>query len=299
MSAVNPYAPPTVDVTAPVKRAPRTSSRKEIQAALAALREHLASPARVREDERAAGGRLRMVTVVLFLMAAVAFAAGVLLPGDNDVGLMVGLIFGGLLVLVGAVSAGLDLAMVSRRGAASPVASFKSYVRAFSTGRFGYAWACLCPTARAQHVQAPELGAVVTGTGSFSMETQNGVKRYAQTFARPSGGYMRTAQIRELALEVQEEDVTVLRATLRFQSWPQWANLVLGAGLAAGARIGGTRVGLVGTVGLLAAIAGLIGLLFLRKRHTVTVRKTLLRGTNGAWYIFDPDLLEGAAHHGE
>jgi hypothetical protein len=301
MSDVNPYAPPAVDeAAAPVpRRAKKKRDRKDIEEALAALDEHLADPERVAIDRKATGGRVRTVTLVLLALGAAAILLRFAMPGEaRQLGMIVAIVLGAILLFLGIVAAAMDLSMASRSSATAPIAALKSYLRSFSLGRYGYAWACLSPTARAQTAQAPSLGAVAGGLGDFAMATHEGVKKYAATFARPAGGYVRSLQIKDLAVEREDGDVAVVRATLLFQSWPQWANILMGVGVATGMRFGDS--GTTGVtapfrlIGIAAAIAGLVGLWALRKRHTVTVHRTLLRGRNGAWYLLDPDLLEGA-----
>lgn len=301
MPPVNPYAPPKVEEvgsTAPL-RARKKRGKGDIEAALAALDDHLANPDEVALDQRAAGGRLRPVTIVFLVLGAFTIAGGAAIPDDSRSAFTVAVTaFGVVLLLIGLIAAAMDFSMVPRDRSTTPILALKSYLRSFALGRYGYAWACLCPTARAQSVTAPSLGPVAAGLGEFSMQTQDGVKRYAATFSRPSGGYMRSLQIKRLTIEEQDGDVAVIAADLVFQSWPQWANIVMGVGVATGMRIGDTHASPASApfriFGIVAAIAGLIGLLVLRKRYTVTVHRTLLRGRNGAWYVFDPDLLEGA-----
>ncbi len=301
MADVNPYAPPKVDdaaASAP-RRAKKRYDRKDIAEALAALNEHLADPERVAIDRKATGGRVRAVTIVLLALGVAAILVRFAMPGEaRTLGMIVAIVLGAILIFLGIVAAAMDLSMASRDGATTPIAALKSHLRSFSLARYGYAWACLCPTARAQTVQAPHLGPIAGGLGDFAMATHAGVKKYAATFARPAGGHVRSLQIKGLAVEREDGDVAVVRATLLFQSWPQWANILMGVGVATGMRFGDSgAAGVTGPfrlIGIAAAIAGLIGLWALRKRFTVTVHRTLLRGRNGAWYLLDPDLLEGA-----
>ncbi len=301
MSDVNPYAPPSVDEAAAgaPRRAKKKRGRKDFEAALAALDEHLADPERVAIDRRARGGRMRGVTILLLGVGAAAIVVGFVMPGDaRAVATILSVTFGVVLLLIGIIAAAMDLSMANRDAAQTPIAALKSYLRSLPLARYGYAWSCLCPTARAQSVQAPSLGPIAGGVGEFSMATHDGVKKYAATFTRPGGGQMRTLQIKDLAVEKEDGDVAVVRARLQFQSWPQWANILMGVGVATGMRIGDSGVTGVTApfrlIGIAAAIAGLIGLWALRKRHAVIIHRTLLRGRNGAWYVFDPDLLENA-----
>ena len=136
------------------------------------------------------------------------------------------------------------------------------------------------PTARAQIVQAPDLGPVETGDGEFSMAAPAGLKAYAKTFARPGGKHMHTFAVKRVAFVSEDGDVAKVEVSAEFQSWPQWVTIV-------------TVVGF-----MLFRPLGFIGIILLftqRKRHKAEFRKTLLRGKNGCWYMFDADLFDRAS----
>ncbi len=105
---------------------------------------------------------------------------------------------------------------------------------------------------------------------------------------------MRGMQLKDPTVISEDGDVAVVQATMHFQSWPQWANILLGMGGVFAARVGQKEMAPLALIGIAAAVAGLIGLLALRKKHQVIVKRTLLRGRNGAWYLLDADVLEGA-----
>lgn len=299
MSDVNPYAPPSADEDAPA-RAPRKGrkkrAREDLQAAIDALNEHLSDPANVAADLKASGGRLRRVTMVFLGLGACGTLGGILLWGDRvEVAAVLCLLFGGFLLVLGAVAAALDWQVPSRTEPSSPERTLKGYIRGITLARYGYAWACLCPTAREQSVSAPNLGPVAAGIGAFSMRDEAGVKAYAGTFARVGNGKMRGLQVKNIRLAKLDGDVATVEAQLLFQSWPQWASVLIGMGGAFGWRVGNkAEVGL-GMIGVAAAIVGFIAMMAMRKSHNVAVRRTLLRGSNGVWYVFDPDILEGAS----
>jgi hypothetical protein len=296
MSDVNPYAPPTADEGAPA--APRKRKRKgkkDLEAALAALDEHLSRPENVARDRKAAGGKLRTVTLVLLGLGVLGIVFGALAPGDSrKVGAIIGFAFGGILLVIGIIAALVDLTLQDRGSPGTPLGTLKSHVKSIALGRYGYTWATLSPTARAQSVNAPDLGPVAGGLGSFSMDTEAGFKAYAMTFARPAGGQMRGMQLKDPTVVSEDGDVAVVQATMHFQSWPQWANIMLGMGGVFAARVGQKQMAPLALIGIAAAVVGLIGLLALRKKHQVAVKRTLLRGRNGAWYLLDADVLEGA-----
>ncbi|MFO0586834.1 MAG: hypothetical protein U0441_04815 [Polyangiaceae bacterium] len=300
MPEVNPYAPSRYDeAPAAPQRSAKRADRADIEAAQRALDEHLADPKKVAIDDREWGGRVRTVTIAMLGLSVVALAVGWLMPHDAIGFWPIALyVAAACLFLIGAASMGADLSLAPRGPGAEPAAVVRSYLRSLPMGRYGYAWTCLAPTARAQLVDAPHLGAVASGVGSFSMSAPDGLKRYSGTFMRGGGGHVRSMQVKDVTLVSLERDVAVVRARLVFQSWPLWANIVLGVGVATAVRLG--EVGTSGLnqplrlFGLVGAVGGLIGLYLLRKKHTVHVHRTLLRGRNGAWYLHDPNVLEGA-----
>ncbi len=302
MSEVNPYAPPASEdnATAEPRKRRKKGTKNAIAKALAELDEHLSDPQKVAADLKASGARARTVTFVLLgLGGAGLFVA--LLSGSSARSEMriAGISLGAIFLFIGIVALVVDLSLVSRKTPGSPEATLKSFIKSIGLGRYGYAWASLAPNARAQTIPAPNLAPVASGVGDFSLDTEAGMKGYAATFARPGGGTMRGMQIKNIAVIEQDEDVAVVGAQMVFQSWPQWANILLGAGGVFAARIGNAAGGVVAMIGLAAAAAGLIGLLVLRKSTTVFVRRTLLRGRNGVWYFYDGDVVEGADRNNE
>ncbi len=145
--------------------------------------------------------------------------------------------------------------------------------------RSGYAWATLCPTAREQRVMTPSLGPVVTGDGDFSLDDPAGMKAYLASFARPGQGQIRTMTVTRVTLRSIDGDVAEVDATLAFQSWPQWVSIVMAVSFVIFRPL---------------ALVGAVFYFALRKRHEASCTKTMLRGQNGAWYVYDGDLLEGA-----
>jgi hypothetical protein len=181
--------------------------------------------------------------------------------------------------LFGALLLSMDLSLVERGKPSSPDAALKSFLKSMPMNRFGYAWAALCPTAREQKVSSPALGPVVTGDGEFSLDDPTGMKAYAATFARAGQSQMRTMAVKRVKLRSIDGDVAKVDAVLAFQSWPQWVSIVMGVSFV-----------IFRPLILVAAVFYFV----LRKRHEASVTKTMLRGQNGAWYVYDADILEGA-----
>ena len=287
-SDLNPYAPPKADGPGPgtVGAAPTRGAAPtpdQIAVALARLKHHVASPENLAADARAGGGLLRPVTLVfaaLFVLALVGGAAVAVKVGEdgNQTPLFVA---GAVAVFCGILAAALvaaDLSLGKRTAPAPPDKALRRFARALGTGRNGYAWSTLGPTAREQVVAAPRLGPIVTGEGQFAMGTVAGVKAYAMSFARPGQKQMRTMRAKAVSVRSAQGDVALVDATWQFQAWPQWITVVFGV------SAGVFRPGL-----LVAAILFFV----MRKRLETTVTKVLLQGQPGIWYLLDADVLEG------
>lgn len=284
----NPYAPPKADLTAgvgpavaPAAVAPPTT--QQIDAALARLRQHVASPGNLAADARAAGGLLRPVTLVFAaLFVAALVAAAVVATRIGEDGNQAPIFVAGALALFFAILA-LALVMadvsVGKRGTpAPPDVALKRFVRALASGRNGFAWSALAPTAREQVVPAPKLGPVVTGDGQFKLDTPAGIKAYAMSFARQGQKQMRTMRVKSLSVRSVTGDVALVDATWLFQAWPQWITILFGV------SAGVFRPGLI-----VAAILFFV----MRKRIETPVTKVLLQGQPGVWYVMDGNVLEG------
>lgn len=258
-------------------------SAVDLTEALARLDEHLGDPDRVREDLAQAGGRLRTVSVVVAGLAAIAVGLAVYASKARPEALPAALIITFLFTIFALALVGIDLSMARRGEPSAPDVALRSYLRALAIGRFGYAWAALAPTARERRVSAPSLGDVATASGEHDLSQPEGLGAYARTFARASGGHMRSMALSRVATVRVSEDEAVVEATLVFQSWPRWVSILMGLGF--------VLFRLLGPVILVAVIAFLIK----RKRHERTIAKTLLRGRDGGWYVADADILEGAS----
>lgn len=286
MDEFDAYAPPKTESGAASPKKKRKSKKAlsgDIAEAIARLNEHLADANAVERDRQEAGGRLRRPTIGFIAFTAIAtLAAGVVIangrPGRWEPAEFGFAVFVGFLVFITLILVVVDLRFPLRDQPASPEATLKHFFQAISMARFGYAWASLCPTAREQSVEPPELGPIPVGVGSFTLRTSNELKDYTAAFARPGNGQMRTMQIKRTTLLREEDDVAVVEVHAMFQSWPQWAQIL-------------SIVGLV-LIRLLGVLIFLVVFFALRKTHEVTFRKRLIRGSNGVWYVYSPQLLE-------
>lgn len=289
MSDFNPYAPPEAEVggrARPTKKSKKNKSASgAIAAAIERLNEHLADRDAVDIDRKEVGGKLRTPTIV-FVGLAVVFIGIAVFAATNmrrrsEEGLVVAAgILAVVFTLLAITLVVVDVRMLPRDKPAPPEATLKYFFKAIALGRFGYAWATLCPTAREQRVDVPALGPIPITPGSFELRRTEDLKLYTQAFARPGNGQMRTMQVKRTTLISEDGDVAVVEVTAMFQSWPQWAQIL-------------SVVAFV-VIRLLGIILFLVLFFTLRKTHEVVFRKTLIRGSNGVWYVYSGDLLEGA-----
>ena len=286
MDEFDPYAPPKADtsIAAPKKRSKKKKNYSSaIEDAIARLNEHLADPQAVAQDQKEAGGRLRLPTIGFIVVTTlVLIATAVVLANDTNkhwepVQIVFG-IFAAFLLLITVLLVVVDIRFPARDKPAPPEETLKYFLRAISMGRFGYAWATLCPTAREETVEAPHVGMIPTGEGSFRQRTPNDLRDYTQTFARPGNAQMRTMQVKRAVLLREDDDVAIVEVEAVFTSWPQWAQILCVVAFIA--------------IRLLGLVLFLVLFYSLRKTHTVIFRKTLLRGSNGVWYVYSGDLLE-------
>lgn len=286
MNEFDAYAPPEADVSpsAPKKKSKKKKSvSKDIAHALERLEEHLADAKAVELDRKEAGGRLRIPTIVFIIVSFLVVGATVIALNGNigtrsdGVDFAFG-VFAAFIVFLTIILVVTDLRFVRRDQPAAPEETLKYFFRAITLARLGYAWASLCPTAREQMVESPALGDIPVGPGTFTLRSTKDLKDYTQTFARPGNGQMRTMQIKRASLIREDGDVAIVEVQAVFQAWPQWAQIV-------------SVIGFV-IMRLLGAVLYFVLFLALRKTHEIIFRKTLIRGSNGVWYVYSPELIE-------
>jgi hypothetical protein len=279
----DPYAPPREQDpgAAPMGFAVAPKGGKvSIKKARKRLAAHLADSVAVAADRAAAGPRVRVVTwVVVGLAGASLSIAAINVDRTSGPGFILGIVLFGVLALVGTILLIMDLTLQQRGMPGTPDKTLKSFSRALATGRYGHAWATLAPTARDEIVSAPLLGVLPQATGEYGLGSPEGMKGYSTTFCRPSGGTLRQLAVTQVQVVSIEDDVAVVPCKMTFQTWPQWVMILVAVGFA---------------VFRPAGIVGLVILFVIRKKHVVHADKTLLRGSDGAWYLLSGDILDGA-----
>lgn len=291
MDEFDAYAPPVADSG---KAAPKKRKKKSavmlgaVADAIDRLNEHLADANAVALDRQEIGGKLRRPTIVFVVLTVLMGLVALVTIGSRETSfgmdpiVFASALLAGFLLFITIILVAVDLQFASRDVPTSPENTTKYFFKAIAMARFGYAWATLCPTAREQSVETPSLGPIPVGEGTFTLRRPNDLKDYTATFARPGNGQMRTMQIKRAELVNEDGDVATVEVTAVFQSWPQWAQLI-------------SVVAFV-VIRLIGIILFLILFFSLRKNHEVTFRKTLIRGSNGIWYVYSPDVLEGSVH---
>lgn len=286
----NPYAAPDARLDGPQPSQPyRPPSSAAIEAALAQLEQHLRNPDNLVQDragEEPAVGRGWLIT--LGVLGALTVAGAVLSQGsaaDSDGFIM--MILGGIFFLVFGLVV-LSLYLIGRSigdmsGASDPGFALWRHLKAMPGGRVGTVIASLAPGARSQSVRPPVLDPVVVGPGEFTWQPKSRGKDFLKTFARQGHGQVRFMKMKkaDFSAMVSPDNANVATAEVKveFISWPRWAQ-VLTIVLLVVARIVGIIVGVI---------------LWFTKRQvrSLVLTKTMIRGSNGLWYVFSPDIVEG------
>jgi len=280
MSEDNPYAPPEAGPSEGKKAKTKRPPAGDLGEALERLNAHLSDPANVTAERAAAGGRIRSVTIV-FIAIAVLMIPLLVTVMENGPRAAVPLVIIGTVVsvLLSLALVVVDLTVPKREQLTSPDLMAKSFLRALTMGRHGYAWACLSPTAREGTVRAPNLAPIPTKSGTFTLRSPVDVRAFSATFTRSGAGNVRSMQVRRASVVEEKGDVATVEVHALFQAWPQWA-VIIGA-------ISSTLLGAAG------ALVWVVLFLTLRKTREVTFQKTLLRGSNGLWYAYSADPFDG------
>jgi hypothetical protein len=228
-----------------------------------------------------------MITLVCLGVGS-AIAAGSVEPGFHFGN---GILFGGLLVVVGVVCLAFhlvhliaDLRLPRRATASGPERALLGWLRALAQARGGYLIACLSPPAREQDLVAPRLPPLRTATSVHPTGFAAGLANWARTFAATGTGQIRWFDIRRMRLVAEDGDVAEVVADLTLRSLPRWTNLV--------------ALVIFLVFHLIGLVVALTLFLVLRRSRQVTISKTLIRGRDGLWYLVDAALTDGTADGG-
>lgn len=283
MVEANPFQPPSAPTAPPPDVIRDALTPDEIAEARRRLAEHCAHPRALERDRALEGGRFARTTAVAWgtaVIGGVAFGLGALEALGDEAVQFVAIFVGGLVAivaaLVGLASLYTDLRVGRRSAATDPRRALSRWFLAARGGKHGYTFVALAPTARGWTVTPPAYGPEDQPRPSIVLDSPDAMKTYLRSFARPGAGFVRWFQPRQVRVVREDADLAVVRAELRLTKWPQWANVL--------------SLVLFLLLRLLGLIIALVLYFALRKTTKLHVEKTLLRGSDGLWYLLDADL---------
>lgn len=297
MSEFDVYAPP--ENTTNVSQASGDQS-ESVKYALERLKEHLRDPEKAQGDLDQSGPRFRQMTLgligggVLSGLIVKLVGDGLILRSDQMQAASM-LLFAFVLVITGMYFLIADLRFARREKLTSPVATLRNYLDSIRTNRPGRGWSLLCPTAREQTVAAPNLGPIPIPADSHDLFSPDAFAQYATMFVyRPRSLFdetkaTRSFRVTECNLMRDDGDVAKVEATVKFRWLPLWVEVAPALGFVAMTTLQQSLWFIICLV-----IYGLAWF-FVGKTHAATFCKTLIRGSNGLWYIHSGDLLQDEA----
>lgn len=297
MDEFEPYAAPATDPAEPPKAPPNEASdeaeskgeadpaedrAKSIARAIKRLNKHLANPEMVAGDRTSRGGRLRKSTLaVMGVASTMALGCYVLTEmrqdSSRDKFLVVAILIT-VLICAAALAAFLsDMFTAPSRENTTPLKAMDEFLKSLRTTRFGHAWSMLSPTARKEEVTTPTLGNLPVSTIKTTLRNAAELEKYIASFWRsPGGNYL----FRSKSYLVEEKgDVAIVKVEAVFRRERLW--LILGVG----AVVAYFSIEMAPWCALLAMFLG-------GNSHRVDYLKTLIRGSNGFWYMYAGDFFE-------
>ncbi len=297
MNEFDVYAPPENSTNVSQVSGDRSES---VKYALERLNEHLRDPEKAQGDLDQSGPRFRRMTLgligggVLSGLIVKLVGEGLILRRDQMQATSL-LFFASAFAIMGVYFLIADLRFARRENLTSPVATLRNYLESLRTDRPGRGWSLLCPTAREQTVAAPNLGPIPVPSDSHDLFSPDVFAQYATMFVyRPRSLFdetkaTRSFRVTECNLMRDDGDVAKVEATVKFRWMPLWAEVAPALGAVAMMTLQQSLWFIIGLV-----IYGLAWL-FIGKTHVATFCKTLIRGSNGLWYIHSGDLLQDEA----
>ncbi len=227
------------------------------------------------------GGRFRAKNIVGMVLTAgpglLAVALIVFGTGDVPTLSIMPIVFAaiaGLCTLVGMVN---DFKTPPANARTTPVAGMRAFVQSLRLGRFKYAYACLLGGERDGVSRTRKaMDTIKVNRGRFSFSSLAGFKNYWKGLARPGGGQSRRMIISSVSREKEEGDWALVRAEVRFETYPT-------------AVIACVLLGVPGII-----LGGLLALA-LTKRESCSLLK-LMRRVNGQWCVVNGEVDSGEDH---
>jgi len=284
MDEFDAYAPPAEEVGG--KATPRVDAEDlpaPVTAAIQRLNEHLEDPENVAADDATGGGWLRPATrqfmkIGLGMLVSVPLSITLLSKSKRPfqtlsigfciTGLLLGVVLGGALLS--------DYLSAPPPRSSSPTEALKNFLQAIKNTRYGRAWSMLCPSACEQSVRTPKLGQLKVLPRTVFLETAENFEIYIKSFLHsPTGNSFR---VKDLALAREKGNMASVDVTGVFTKHHLW---LYGIAFFA-AFLSWKLVPIV-----------MIGMFFVaRRKHDVSFRKTLIRGSNGFWYVYSGNFIE-------
>lgn len=309
-SSASPSAA-TTDASTRGQQAPYRMASDGVTRAIKELNEHLGDPEKAQADLDAAGSRFRRITwgitggaIVMSIITVLVvdiLATDRLQPDDRH----------GVLVLIGitvlCIAAAVpsivgDLRFPLREELTTPQETLLRFFNAIGNARYGYAWSLLCPTAREQRVTTPRIGPNSIVAEDFDLLAPVQFEQYVDSFHKNLGlrdgngesqktyGY----QVKRVTLLQEDGDVAKVEVMLQVWQFPSWPSAVFLPSLL---LVYPFRRILLAMIALFAGIIvfGFLWLILRKNCYAATFCKTLIRGSNGLWYIQSGDLTEDRA----
>lgn len=250
--------------------------------AIKRLNEHLEDRDMVARDRAAQEGIFQSSTIIFtgiaVSMGGASYVALMIRDSDTSYGkALVLFIFLSIFVGAAALAAILfDLINMNARGFKTSMEAMDGFLKATRSRRYGRSWSMLSPTARKERITTPNLGILPVEKKTITLRTPADFEQYIKSFWRsPGGNYLFRSH---LHLVEEKDDVAVVKVEAIFRRERLWL-------IALSCSVAYFSMGFV-PIGVFLAMA------FGGRSHEVDYLKTLIRGSNGFWYMYSGDFFE-------
>jgi hypothetical protein len=299
MDEFNPFAAPARDAAEPPKAlanengerddekadSERPDARasdlaKSYAKAIKRLNKHLANPQMVERDRVAQGRRFRPSTVGFTSFAVVLGTISyirVQMRFEGSDRIWMGIVLSSFVIGAVALMAIISDLISMPKKKKTPLEAMDQFLTALRVTRFGHAWTMLAPTARKEEVVAPSLGVLPVQKTPKVLQSPAELEQYIKTFWHsPMGNYLARWSV---DLVEENGDVAIVKVEAVFRQERLWLIVV------AAVVLGYFMLELGGLGALLAMYFG-------GKGHQIDFLKTLIRGSDGHWYMYSGNFFE-------